>query len=95
MRSTETALQLITEKFHIIWGGYKHRVASLLSLDVSGASDRTYARDEFRNRLPDGSQTSSQDRETEVRIDDFTLESSRIFTGITQGSRVSDTIPIL
>jgi len=39
-RSAETALQLITEQVHTIWGlpGPK-RVATLLSLDISGAFD--------------------------------------------------------
>lgn len=38
-RSTDTALQLITEKIHTVWSGTKRRVASLLSLDGEGAFD--------------------------------------------------------
>ena len=40
IRSTETALQLITNKIYTIWGVKRHRVATLLSLDISGAFDR-------------------------------------------------------
>ena len=37
-RSTEAALKLIVEQIHTIWGSKKH-VASVLSLDISGAFD--------------------------------------------------------
>ena len=39
-RSTETALELLTEQIHTIWGSKGENVASLLCLDVSGAFDK-------------------------------------------------------
>lgn len=100
MRSTETALQLITNKIHTIWGAKRHRVASLLSLDVSGAFDHVSHERLIHNlrkrriplRITNWVKDFLQDRETEVRLGQFTLESSRIFAGIPQGSRIS---PIL
>ena len=38
-RSTGTALELLTSMVHTIWRGKKNQVASLLSLDISGAFD--------------------------------------------------------
>lgn len=37
-RSTETALELLTEQIRTVWSSKKH-VASVLSLDISGAFD--------------------------------------------------------
>ena len=37
-RSTETALELLVEQVQTVWTSNKH-VASLLSLDISGAFD--------------------------------------------------------
>lgn len=37
-RSTETALELLIEHIHTVWSSKKH-VATVLSLDVSGAFD--------------------------------------------------------
>ena len=37
-RSTEAALELLVEQIHTVWGSKKH-VASVLSLDISGAFD--------------------------------------------------------
>ena len=100
MRSIETALQLITEKVHTIWGAKRHRVATLLSLDVSGAFDRVSHTRLIHNlrkrRIPEWVAIwvadFLSDRETEIRLGDYTLESSRVFAGIPQGSRIS---PIL
>ena len=38
-RSTESALELLTEQVHTIWGQGKNKVATLLSMDVAGAFD--------------------------------------------------------
>ncbi len=100
MRSTETALQLITNKIHTIWGANRARVASLLSLDISGAfpnvSHARLIHNLRKRRIPreitNWVSDFLQNRETEIRLGDFTLESSRVFTGIPQGSRIS---PIL
>jgi hypothetical protein len=99
-RSTETALQLITEKIHTIWGGNKRRVASLLSVGIAGAFDGvSHARlihNLRKRRLPAlliGWITDFlQGRTTEIRLGDFTLPESRVHAGIPQGSPIS---PIL
>lgn len=39
LRSTLSAVELLTEQINAIWGRKKKRVASLLSLDISGAFD--------------------------------------------------------
>ena len=97
MRSTDTALQLITEKIHAIWGGNRHKVASLLSLDVSGAFDRvSHARlihNLRKRRIPESLirwiQSFLTDRSTELRVNDFTLPESKVSIGIPQGSPIS------
>ncbi|KAI0995563.1 hypothetical protein K3495_g12617 [Podosphaera aphanis] len=38
-RCTNSAVELLTEQIHTIWGKDKRKVASLLSLDISGAFD--------------------------------------------------------
>ncbi|KAI0990830.1 hypothetical protein K3495_g17357, partial [Podosphaera aphanis] len=38
-RSTISAIELLTKQIHTIWGKDKKQVASLLSLDISGAFD--------------------------------------------------------
>lgn len=38
-RSTISAVELLSDQIHTIWGNDKKRVASLLSLDISGAFD--------------------------------------------------------
>lgn len=38
-KSTESALELLTEQVHTVWGQGKNKVATLLSIDVAGAFD--------------------------------------------------------
>lgn len=38
-KSTETALALLTEQIHTVWGQGNDKVASLLNIDVAGAFD--------------------------------------------------------
>ena len=38
-KSTETALELLTEQIHIVWGQGQDKVATLLSMDVASAFD--------------------------------------------------------
>jgi hypothetical protein len=100
LRSTETALQLITNKIHTVWGANRSRIASLLSLDVSGAfpnvSHARLIHNLRKRRIPKEIINWVADfltnRETEIRLSTYTLESSRVDTGILQGSRMS---PIL
>jgi len=97
MRSTDTALQLITEKIHAIWGSNRYKVASLLSLDVSGAFDRVSHTRLIHNlrkrRIPESllnwTQSFLTNRSTELRINDFILPESRVSVGIPQGSPIS------
>ena len=99
-RSTETALYLLTEKTYTVWAGNKPRVALVLSLDVVSAFDRvSHARlihNLRKRKIPESLvkwvEDFLKDRQTEIRLADFTLEKSRVDTGIPQGSPIS---PIL
>jgi exonuclease III len=99
-RSTETALTLLTEQIHTIWGANKPKVASMLCLDVKGAFDNvSHARlthNLRKRRIPtqivQWIADFLRDRRAEIRIADFTLESRAIDAGIPQGSPIS---PIL
>jgi hypothetical protein len=97
LRSTDTALQLVTEKIHAVWGGNTKRVASLLSLDVAGAFDRvSHARllhnlkkRKIPERIINWVQDFLSDRSTEIRVGEYTLPESKVFAGIPQGSPIS------
>ena len=99
-RSTETALDLLTEQIHTVWGAAKPRVATMLCLDVKGAFDNvSHARlthDLRKRRIPTKLVEWVTDflkgRKAEIRIADYTLESRMINAGIPQGSPIS---PIL
>ena len=43
-RLTETALELLTEQIHTVWGQGNDKVATLLSMDVAGAYDKVLHR---------------------------------------------------
>lgn len=49
-KSTESALALLTEQIHTVWGQGKDKVASLISLDVTGAFD-TVSHERFIHNL--------------------------------------------
>jgi len=97
MRSTDTAIQLITEKIHTIWGANRQRVASLLSLDISDAfptvSHTRMLHNLRKRRIPafiiNWVRDFLKERGTEIRLGDFTLENSTVFAGIPQGSPMS------
>jgi hypothetical protein len=98
-RSTETALELPTAKVKTIWGSGQF-VASLLSLDISGAFDTvnsTRLLDILRNKgflgwVVRWVRAFMTDRETTLVIQGVETEAFPVPTGVLQGSPLS---PIL
>jgi hypothetical protein len=98
-RSTETASELLTEQIHTVWGAGK-RVATLLSLDISGAFDTVNPirlLDTLRKkRLPPWivrfTKAFLMDRTASLVIQGHETASQRIPGGASQGSPLS---PIL
>ena len=98
-RSTITALDLLVNQIHTIWGE-KDRVASLLALDISGAFDRV-VRDRLLHvlrakgmprPLVDWVGTFMSNRRTTIIIPGWESEEFAVPVGIPQGSPLS---PIL
>lgn len=98
-RSTETALELLTSQIHTIWSSKRH-IATLLSLDITGAFDRvnpTRLLDILRKkRLPyrivQWIQAFVTNRSTTLVIQGHETPPFRIAAGVPQGSPLS---PIL
>lgn len=96
-RSVNTALQLITEKIHTIWSGNKKRIASLLSLDVSGAFDNVshirLLHNMRRRRAPEPIlkwvEDFLKDRRTSLTVGSYTQAERGAMMGIPQGSPLS------
>jgi retron-type reverse transcriptase len=99
-RSTDTALDLLTEQVYTIWTGNKPQVTSVFSIDVADAFDNvSYARlahNLRKRRVPETLVRWVEDflreRYTEIGLESFTLASSRVNAKIPQGSPLS---PIL
>jgi exonuclease III len=100
-RSTETALQLLTEQVHTIWNlPGKQRVATMLCMDISGAFDNvshTRLLDNLRKRkIPDviirWVTSFLRERTTTIKVSEGESEIFDTETGIPQGSPIS---PIL
>jgi retron-type reverse transcriptase len=100
-RSTETALQLLTEQVHTIWNlPGMQRVATMLCMDISGAFDNvshTRLLDNLRKRrIPDiiirWVTSFLQGRTTTIKVFKGESELFDTETGIPQGSPIS---PIL
>jgi retron-type reverse transcriptase len=98
-RSTEIALELLVEQIHTIWGSKKH-VATVLSLDISGAFDTVN-----HIRLLDNLQKKQiplwfvrtirsflTERSTTIVVDGEESASRQLPAGVPQGSPLS---PIL
>lgn len=96
-RSVDTALQLITKKVYTIWSGQKKRVASLLSLDVSGAFDNVshiwllhnMRKRRVPTRLPDWVEDFLKERRTILTIGGYTIKEREVDVDISQGSLLS------
>ena len=99
-RSTLTALELLVEQIRVVRSTDKRLVATLLSLDISGAFDNVSHRRLIHNLrntgIPDwiGRYVSSflQDRTTTLTLGEYKSSSRAVTTGIPQGSTLS---PIL
>ena len=96
-RSTESALELLTEQVHTVWGQGNNKVATLLSMDVAGAFDTVSHRRLIHNlrkrKIPkwitDWTASFLKERRTTLTINRRVTEE---FTGIPQRSPIS---PIL
>ena len=99
-RSTVSAVGLLTEQIHAIWGNDKKRAASVLSLDISGAFDNVSHDRLIHNMRIKGipawitNFTASflEKRTTSVVLGSFQGDKIPTTTGIPQGSPLS---PIL
>lgn len=99
-RSTVSAVGLLTEQIHTIWGKDKKRAASILSLDISGAFDNVSHERLIHNMRIKGipqwitNFTASflERRTTSVVLGSFRGDKITTTTGIPQGSPLS---PIL
>jgi hypothetical protein len=99
-RSTETALELLTEQVHTVWGQGNDKVATLLSMDVAGAFDtvahRRLTHNLRKRRIPqwivNWIDSFLVDRRTTLAIHRTSTDQFPVQTGIPQGSPLS---PIL
>jgi retron-type reverse transcriptase len=100
-RSAETAIQMIVEQVHAIWGrSGPQQVATILSLDISGAFDYVSHERLLHNlrkrRIPETlvrwTASFLSNRQTKIKLVEGESEWLRTDTGIPQGSPIS---PIL
>ena len=99
-RSTETALELLTEQIHTVWGQGNDKIATLLSMDVAGAYDTVSHRRLIHNlrkrKIPkwitDWVDNFLNERSTTLAIHSRVTGIFEVRTGIPQGSPIS---PIL
>ena len=99
-RSTETALELLTEQIHTVWGQGNDKIATLLSMDVAGAYDTVSHRRlihnlrkrKIPNRITDWVDSFLNGRSTTLAIHSRVTGIFEVRTGIPQGSPIS---PIL
>ena len=99
-KSTESALKLLTEQVHTVWGQDRDKVAILLSMDVSGTFDSVSHRQLIHNLrkrkiliwITKWVKSFLEDCKSTLAIYRQTTEVFEVHTGIPQGSPVS---PIL
>jgi retron-type reverse transcriptase len=98
-RSTETALELLIEQIHTVWGPNRH-IASVLSLDISGAFDTVNHLRLLDNLRKKGVplwfvrtiRSFLTDRTTTLMVDGEETPERQLLAGVPQGSPLS---PIL
>ena len=96
-RATDTALELLTEQVHTVWNQGKDKVASLLSIDVSGAFDTVSHRRLIHNlrkrKIPEWitkwKESFLKERETTLTINQRKTNAFQLNIGIPQGSPLS------
>ena len=99
-RSTETALELLTEQIHTVWGQGKDNVATLLSVDVAGAYDtvshprllHNLKKRKIPNWIVQWIHGFLKERSTTLSINARSTDVFQVNTGILQGFPLS---PIL
>ena len=99
-RSTDTALELLTEQMHTVWGQGTDKVATLLSMDVAEAFDTVsherLIHDLRKRKIPiwitNWTESFLKERNTTMTINGRYTTAFRVRTGIPQGSSIS---PIL
>lgn len=99
-RSTETALELLTEQVHTVWGQGRDKVATLLSMDIAGAFDtvshQRLTHNLRKRKIPEWIanwvQSFLDNRRTTLAIHPQMTDEFAVQTGIPQGSPIS---PIL
>ena len=99
-KSTETALQLLLEQIHTVWGQGNDKVAILLSMDVANAfntvSHQQLIHNLRRKKIPkwvtNWVNSVLEDQSTTLAIFQIMTEQFTVRTGIPQGSPLS---PIL
>jgi len=99
-RDTTTALELLTEQVHTVWGQGTNKVATLLSLDMTGAFDRVSHERLLHNLRRKGIPepltgwvcSFLRGRQTSLVLGEHRSEPFAVATGIPQGSPIS---PIL
>ncbi len=96
-RSVTSALDLLVDQVHAVWGCGTKYVASMLSLDAAGAFDRvshTRLLHTLRMRrtpdyIVDWTRSFLENRESSLTFDEQTSAMRRVDAGIPQGSPIS------
>ena len=96
-RSTDTTLQLITEKIYIVWSDIRRRVVSLLSLNEKSAFDNVMhsrllhdiKKRKVSRLLLEFVKNFLKDRRITITIDDYTTMKCNVNVNISQDSLLS------
>ena len=99
-RSTESALELLTEQVHSVWGQGTNKVATLLSMDVAGAFDTVSHQRLIHNlrkrKIPkwitEWTASFMKEKRTTLTMNRRVTEEFAVRTGIPQGSPISPNV---